>query len=154
NAVRPGGGDLHVEPRSSDEIPERSAGGVAPRELADGRRRRARAVRRHPVERLRPARAGPRGDGVLHRDGYRLRRSVRERVLVTGALGCIGAWTCALLAEEGTDVVGFDFGTDDRRLRLVTDADVPLVQGDIVDTELIARLLDEHEITHVIYLAA
>src|SRR2546422_8468025 len=38
-----------------------------------------------------------------HRDRHRLRRSVSgaERFLVTGALGCIGAWTCALLAEEG-----------------------------------------------------
>ena len=77
-----------------------------------------------------------------------------ERFLVTGALGCIGAWTCALLAEEGVEVVGFDFGTDDRRLRLATDAEIPLVQGDIVDGEAFARLLDEHGITHVIHLAA
>jgi UDP-glucuronate 4-epimerase len=77
-----------------------------------------------------------------------------ERFLVTGALGCIGAWSCALLAEEGVDVVGFDYGTDDRRLRLATDAEIPLVQGDIVDGKAFARLLDEHEITHVIHLAA
>jgi nucleoside-diphosphate-sugar epimerase len=79
---------------------------------------------------------------------------VTERFLVTGALGCIGAWTCALLAEEGVDVVGFDFGTDERRLRLVTDVEIPLVQGDIVDGKAFARLLDEHRITHVIHLAA
>jgi nucleoside-diphosphate-sugar epimerase len=77
-----------------------------------------------------------------------------ERFLVTGALGCIGAWTCALLAEEGTYVVGFDYGTDPRRLRLISDADVPLVQGDIVDADAFAGLLDEHGITHVIHLAA
>lgn len=77
-----------------------------------------------------------------------------ERFLVTGALGCIGAWTCALLAEDGVDVVGFDYGTDDRRLRLVTDAEIPLVQGDIVDRGRIGDLLDEHRITHVIHLAA
>jgi UDP-glucuronate 4-epimerase len=77
-----------------------------------------------------------------------------ERYLVTGALGCIGAWTCALLAEEGVDVVGFDFGTDDRRLRLVTDADIPLEQGDIVDGDGFAALLDKHGTTHVIHLAA
>jgi len=79
---------------------------------------------------------------------------VSERFLVTGALGCIGAWTCALLAEEGIDVVGFDFGTDDRRLRLATDAEIPLEQGDIVDGARLASLLDEHRITHVIHLAA
>jgi nucleoside-diphosphate-sugar epimerase len=79
---------------------------------------------------------------------------VSERFLVTGALGCLGAWTCALLAEEGVEVVGFDYGTDDRRLRLVTDAEIPLVQGDIVDGARIAALCDEHGITHVIHLAA
>jgi nucleoside-diphosphate-sugar epimerase len=77
-----------------------------------------------------------------------------DRFLVTGALGCIGAWTCALLAEEGVDVVGFDYGTDDRRLRLATDAQIPLVQGDIVDGEALNRILDEYRITHVIHLAA
>ncbi len=77
-----------------------------------------------------------------------------ERFLVTGALGCIGAWACALLAEEGVEVIGFDYGTDDRRLRLVTDAEIPLVQGDIVDRERLGALLDEHRITHVIHLAA
>ncbi len=77
-----------------------------------------------------------------------------ERFLVTGALGCIGAWTCALLAEEGVEVVGFDYGTDERRLRLVTDAEIPIVQGDIVDRERLGALLDEHRITHVIHLAA
>jgi UDP-glucuronate 4-epimerase len=76
------------------------------------------------------------------------------RFLVTGALGCIGAWTCALLAAEGVDVVGFDYGTDDRRLRLVTNAEIPLVQGDIIDRERLGGLFDEHRITHVVHLAA
>jgi len=77
-----------------------------------------------------------------------------ERFLVTGALGCIGAWTCAVLAEEGVEVVGFDFGTDDRRLRLATEAEIPVVRGDIVDRDALGRLLDEHRITHVVHLAA
>ncbi len=72
--VRALGRDLHVEPRRRDTLPERGAGGAAPRQLADRRRRRARAVRRHQVERLRPARAGPRRDRVLHRDRHGLRR--------------------------------------------------------------------------------
>ena len=80
--------------------------------------------------------------------------SARERFLVTGALGCIGAWTCAELAAEGTEVVGFDLGTDDRRVRLATDADIPLVRGDISDRDALAKALDEHGITHVVHLAA
>jgi UDP-glucuronate 4-epimerase len=77
-----------------------------------------------------------------------------ERFLVTGALGCIGAWTCAVLADEGVDVVGYDLGADTRRLRLATEATVELVQGDITDQEALARVLDERGITHVIHLAA
>jgi nucleoside-diphosphate-sugar epimerase len=77
-----------------------------------------------------------------------------ERFLVTGALGCIGAWTCAVLAEEGVEVVGFDLGTDDRRLRLATDRPVEVVRGDVTDREALGRVLDERRITHVVHLAA
>jgi UDP-glucuronate 4-epimerase len=76
-----------------------------------------------------------------------------ERFLVTGALGCIGAWTCAVLAEEGTDVVGFDLGENRSRLRLATDADIPVVAGNITDRQALDRVLDEHAITHVVHLA-
>jgi UDP-glucuronate 4-epimerase len=77
-----------------------------------------------------------------------------ERFLVTGALGCIGAWTCAVLAAEGASVVGLDLGSDERRLRLAGADGVQVVHGDIVDGAGLERVLDEHEITHVIHLAA
>src|SRR5690349_10004818 len=77
----------------------------------------------------------------------------KDRFLVTGALGCIGAWTCAALAEEGTYVVGFDLGENRGRVRLATDAEVPLVRGDITDRAGLAGALDEHGITHVVHLA-
>jgi len=77
-----------------------------------------------------------------------------ERFLVTGALGCIGAWTCAVLAQEGVDVVGFDLGTDERRLHLAGADGVELVRGDITDRAALERVLDERQVTHVIHLAA
>jgi nucleoside-diphosphate-sugar epimerase len=77
-----------------------------------------------------------------------------ERFLVTGALGCIGAWTCAVLAEEGVPVVGYDLGDDDRRLRLAGAEGVTLERGDIADGDALSRVLDEHRITHVVHLAA
>ena len=80
--------------------------------------------------------------------------STGERFLVTGALGCIGAWTCAELAAEGVEVVGFDLGTDDRRVRLATEAEIRLVHGDVSDREAVTKALDDHGITHVIHLAA
>jgi UDP-glucuronate 4-epimerase len=83
---------------------------------------------------------------------------VSERFLVTGALGCIGAWTARALVREGVPVVALDAGTDTRRLELVLSreelARVVLVQGDICDLAGLDRALEEHGITHVIHLAA
>src|SRR4029077_15212220 len=54
--------------------------------------------------------------------------------------------------------VGFDLGEDARRLALVmTDeqrARVTLERGDITDLAAVERILDEHQITRVIHLAA
>jgi UDP-glucuronate 4-epimerase len=81
-----------------------------------------------------------------------------ERFLVTGALGCIGAWTVRALVREGVPVVGFDLGRDPRRLALIMQADevarVELVSGDITDLATLERALDEYDITNVIHLAA
>jgi UDP-glucuronate 4-epimerase len=81
-----------------------------------------------------------------------------ERWLVTGALGCIGAWTIKTLIEDGDEVVGLDLGDDSRRLDLVmTDeqlARVTLARGDITDLATVERVLDDHEITRVVHLAA
>jgi nucleoside-diphosphate-sugar epimerase len=81
-----------------------------------------------------------------------------ERTLVTGALGCVGAWTLKALLELGEDPVGYDLGADDARLRLVLSDDervrVTLVEGDVTDGDMLGRVLDEHEITRVVHLAA
>jgi UDP-glucuronate 4-epimerase len=78
--------------------------------------------------------------------------------LVTGALGCLGAWTCSVLAAEGATVVGFDIGEDPARLQLVMGPDaldrLTLVRGDITDSDAIERTIGEHGVTHVIHLAA
>ena len=42
-----------------------------------------------------------------------------ERFLVTGALGCIGAWTVRGLVRDGAQVIALDVGSDPRRLRLI-----------------------------------
>ena len=80
------------------------------------------------------------------------------RTLVTGALGCLGAWTLKALVELGEEPVGYDLGSDDGRLRLIlSDAErskVTLVAGDVTDNVAVGRALDEHEITNVVHLAA
>ena len=80
-----------------------------------------------------------------------------ERVLVTGALGCLGAWVARCILDDGDAVVGYDLGDDRGRLQLVLgdDADqVELVRGDITELAALERAIDEHEITRVVHLAA
>ena len=81
-----------------------------------------------------------------------------ERFLVTGGLGCVGAWTIKALLDGGEEPVGFDLGEDESRLRLVLDEAelerVTLVPGDVADGDSLGRALDEHEITRVVHLAA
>jgi UDP-glucuronate 4-epimerase len=59
-----------------------------------------------------------------------------------------------VLAESGASVVGYDLGTDDRRLRLVGARGVPIMHGDITDRAALDQVLQEHAITHIIHLAA
>lgn len=81
-----------------------------------------------------------------------------ERFLITGALGCIGAWVARNLVREGSPPVIFDLASDPRRLRLIMSeeelARITFVTGDITDLEAIERTLDEHQITNIIHLAA
>ena len=80
-----------------------------------------------------------------------------ERILVTGVLGCLGAWTALAALADGDDVVGYDLGEETTRLRLVLGREaerVTLVRGDITDLEALEQALDEHEITRVVHLAA
>lgn len=81
-----------------------------------------------------------------------------DRFLVTGALGCIGAWTVRELVREGTSVVALDLAADPRRLRLILSpeelARVTLATGDITDPDMVERILDDHAVTHIVHLAA
>ena len=81
-----------------------------------------------------------------------------ERFLVTGALGCLGAWTCKLLAEEGVPVVAFDLGDDPYRLREIAATEdverVTFIRGDVTDLDGIVETMSEHAVSHVVHLAA
>lgn len=84
--------------------------------------------------------------------------SAPDVYLVTGAFGCIGAWTVRLLAQHGATVVTFDRSLDKTRLELLlTPAEllaVTHVSGDVTDLEGLLRVIDEHQVTHVVHLAA
>jgi len=81
-----------------------------------------------------------------------------ERFLVTGALGCLGAWTVRTLVRAGAPVVAFDRGGDPRRLAAIMSAEelasVAFATGDITDLASFELVLDDYGITNVIHLAA
>ena len=78
-----------------------------------------------------------------------------ERFFVTGADGCLGAWTVRRLLDEGAEVVVFDIGDNDRRHRLVSDGR-PLgfqrVTGDITSQAAVLDAMAGAD--RVIHLAA
>jgi UDP-glucose-4-epimerase GalE len=72
-------------------------------------------------------------------------------VLVTGGAGYIGSHTLRALRALGRDAVVLDsleFGRKEAVL------DAPLVVGDIADTELVSRLVEDHAVTACIHFAA
>lgn len=81
-----------------------------------------------------------------------------ERWLITGALGCIGAWATRILVGEGAIVTAFDIGADRHRLELIMEPDelerVTFVRGDVTELGAVESVLDEARITHVLHLAA
>ncbi len=80
------------------------------------------------------------------------------RYLVTGALGAIGAWTVRSLLDRGHVPVTYDLDGSDHRLRLALTGDelagLTRVTGDVTDLAALESVIDEHDVTSVIHLAA
>lgn len=81
-----------------------------------------------------------------------------DHFLITGAMGCIGAWATKLLIEEGAAVTTYDLGDNPYRMKLAMDdediARVNFVAGDITDFDQFERTVVDNEITHILHLAA
>jgi nucleoside-diphosphate-sugar epimerase len=80
------------------------------------------------------------------------------RYLVTGALGAIGAWTVRALLDRGHDVVTYDLGGSDHRLRLALSGEqlaaLWQIDGDVTDLGRLERVMADEGIGGVIHLAA
>jgi UDP-glucuronate 4-epimerase len=78
--------------------------------------------------------------------------------LVTGALGCVGAWTLRHLTEQGKRAVSFDLSEDRHRLELLlpteAQAAITFVKGDLTEFAPLLDVIRKHEVTHIIHLAA
>ena len=80
-----------------------------------------------------------------------------QKFLVTGALGCIGAWVTRHLVSEGTEIIATDVSDDFSRLRLLmTDAELTGLdfrKVDVTDSEALQGLIESNSVSHVIHLA-
>jgi UDP-glucuronate 4-epimerase len=81
-----------------------------------------------------------------------------ERFMVTGALGCIGAWTVRNLVREGIPTGTLDLSQKKHRLQLLLSeeeiARVQFMQGDISKLDDVERAFHAFQPTHIIHLAA
>jgi UDP-glucose 4-epimerase len=71
--------------------------------------------------------------------------------LVTGGAGYVGAHVVRAMGQAGFDVIVLDDLSTGDASRV---PGVPLVQGSVLDGELLARVLHEHQIRGVVHLAA
>jgi len=78
-------------------------------------------------------------------------------VLVTGAHGCVGAWTVREAAGRGLDVVALDLQPGWGRMELVLDPAlrqrVTTVQADVADAAQVEEVFAAHRPDHVVHLA-
>ena len=78
--------------------------------------------------------------------------------LITGALGCIGSWALFHLHQSGKKAVSLDLGDDRRRLDLLLSreeqASIAFEQGDLRDKGRLLAVIEQHNVTRIIHLAA
>ena len=81
-----------------------------------------------------------------------------DTYLVTGGMGCLGAWTLYHLHRQGKRAVCFDLSDDRHRLDLLLTAEeqaaITFVRGDLTDTRQVQAIFEQHAVTHVVHLAA
>lgn len=81
-----------------------------------------------------------------------------ETFLVTGALGCIGAWVLRNLVDENVTIVAADLATNPVRPRLLMSPAelerITFAQLDITDSAAVRKLIEQYEVTRIIHLAA
>lgn len=84
-----------------------------------------------------------------------------KRVLITGAAGFIGYHLAKTLSARGDAVIGLDnfnnyYSQDLKRAREaeLQQCGVSIVHGDIQDASLLHSMIEQHQITHLVNLAA
>jgi CDP-glucose 4,6-dehydratase len=83
---------------------------------------------------------------------------VPASALVTGGRGFVGSWLCRALLDRGGGVVSLDRAARNGRpsalALLGIDGEVAEVEGDLLDEEVVRRVLSQHDVEAVFHLAA
>ncbi len=74
-------------------------------------------------------------------------------ILVTGGTGNIGMYAVAEFARRGHDVTVLDQTSEAPMLRAIA-PDAEIVAGDILDVDLLSRIVKDRRISHILHLAA
>ena len=80
-----------------------------------------------------------------------------EIFLLTGAMGCIGAWALRHLLDDGVKVIATDLESEPLRPRLLLSEDeinqIVWEKLDVTDLDAVTDLVGKHKVTHIIHLA-
>ena len=85
----------------------------------------------------------------------------KKRIFITGAAGFIGYHMALFFHERGDTVVGYDNFNSyyDPALKRARAAQlmkrgIPLIEGDVKDYQTMVQIIEKHQITHILHLAA
>ena len=80
-----------------------------------------------------------------------------ETIMITGAMGCIGAWAVRHLVNEDVNIIATDLSTNPVRPRLLMSEDeisaVQWLSLDVTDAEAVNAVVADNSVTHIIHLA-
>lgn len=80
-----------------------------------------------------------------------------SKFLITGTMGCIGAWVLRNLVTDGASIIATDLDTTVTRPKLLlTDQELDSVTWeklDVTDATAVNQLVEKHKPTHLIHLA-
>jgi dTDP-4-dehydrorhamnose reductase len=94
-------------------------------------------------------------------ENFRGPKGPKYNVLVTGAAGFVGMFTCLELKRIGMTPIGYDnvnayYSTElkDLRIQELKRNDIEFVKGDVCDPDTLKETILKHNITRVVHLAA
>lgn len=81
----------------------------------------------------------------------------KQRFLLTGAMGCLGAWVIRNLIDQGIEVIATDIDTTVTRPALLLNSEeidsVTWLKLDVTDASAVLSLFEQYQPTHVVHLA-